>query len=510
MVDPNPTVSVNSPEACTSALPATLTASASGGTGGVTYAWSTGATTSTIGASTAGTYSVTVTDTKGCTGSGSGTLTVDPNPTVSVNSPEVCASTLPATLTATPSGPHSAGATFSWSTGATTSTISTSTAGTYSVTVTDTKGCTGSGIGTLTVDPNPTVSVNSVTACPGDPVTLTATASGGTGSVTYAWSTGATTSTISPSTGGTYSVTVTDTKGCTGSGSGTLTLRTDCGGHIFPTQTTCSDFTNGTAQRLPSLCYQPSSGTVGTATPGVFFYFTQVTAPSTSFCVDVIQTKACSSFKFLRIHQGNQIYIYSDSCQNLRQGSEITPGQGRVCITGATIGKHYIISVKYNVKSIQGSTYSGAPPTCQYNFVSSISGTPINPSADSISAAPGCSAGIGVGKAGLGDASEMSNAVPAQYALHANYPNPFNPTTQIKFDLPEASTVRLSVFNILGQEVATLVDGAMGAGYQSVEWNTANLQGSALPSGIYMYRLQATSMTTGKEFHDVMKMVLMK
>jgi hypothetical protein len=305
-------------------------------------------------------------------------------------------------------------------------------------------------------------------------------------------------------------VTVTDTKGCTGSGSGTLSLKTGCGGHIFPTQTTCSDFTSGTAQRLNALCYQPSSGTVGTATPGVFFYFTKVTAPSASFCVDIIQTKACSSFKYLRIHQGNQIYIYSAGCQSLRQGTEPSPGQGRVCITNATPGADYIISVKYNVKSIQGGTYSGAPPTCQYNFVSSIGGSPITPSADSISATPGCSAGIAPAKAGFANASDMSDAVPAQYALHTNYPNPFNPTTQIKFDLPEASNVRLSVFNILGQEVVTLVDGAMDAGYQAVEWNTANHEGAALPSGIYMYRLQATSMTSGKEFHDVMKMVLMK
>jgi hypothetical protein len=437
-------------------------------------------------------------------------LIVDPNPTVSVDGAEACASALPSTLTATPSGGTGA-VTFAWSTGATTSTISTSTAGTYSVTVTDTKGCTGSGSGRLTVDRNPTVSVNSPSVCEQAlPVVLTATPSGGTGAATFAWSTGATASTISVSTAGTYSVTVTDTKGCTGSGTGTLGVRTNCGGHIFPTQTTCGDFTSGNAVRLPSLCYKPQSGIVGTSTPGVIFYYTQVTAPGASFCVDVAQTKACGSFNILRIQNGNQIYIYDDTCKSLRQGNEPSPGQGHVCITGATPGKHYVISVKYNVKSMQGGTYSGAPPTCQYNFISSVNGTPVVESADSVSAIPGCSATTALGKSESGDASELSTATPAQYALHANYPNPFNPTTQIRFDLPEASTVRLSVFNILGQEVATLVDGAMGAGYQTVEWNTANLQGAALPSGMYMYRLQATSITSGKEFHDVMKMVLMK
>jgi hypothetical protein len=109
-----------------------------------------------------------------------------------------------------------------------------------------------------------------------------------------------------------------------------------------------------------------------------------------------------------------------------------------------------------------------------------------------------------------GDEKALAVTIPAGFALHANYPNPFNPTTQITYDLPEASNVRLSVYNVLGQEVARLVDGAIGAGYQTVEWNTANNAGLALPSGIYFYRLKATSLTTGSEFQDVKNMILMK
>jgi hypothetical protein len=109
-----------------------------------------------------------------------------------------------------------------------------------------------------------------------------------------------------------------------------------------------------------------------------------------------------------------------------------------------------------------------------------------------------------------GGEQALAVTIPAGFALHANYPNPFNPTTQIAYDLPEASNVRLSVYNVLGQEVARLVDGAIGAGYQTVEWNSATNSGLALPSGIYFYRLKATSLTTGKEFHDVKKMVLIK
>jgi hypothetical protein len=101
-------------------------------------------------------------------------------------------------------------------------------------------------------------------------------------------------------------------------------------------------------------------------------------------------------------------------------------------------------------------------------------------------------------------------AVPGEYALHANYPNPFNPTTLIQYDLPEASNVRVTVFNVLGEEVATLVNGEVGAGYRTVEWNTENSAGKSIASGVYIYQMKATSLTSGQEFFQVRKMVLMK
>ena len=89
--------------------------------------------------------------------------------------------------------------------------------------------------------------------------------------------------------------------------------------------------------------------------------------------------------------------------------------------------------------------------------------------------------------------------IPNQFALYQNYPNPFNPTTNIKFDLPEASWVTLKVYNIIGQEVASLINGEVNAGYHSVSFD-----GSKLPSGTYIYRLQ-----TGN-FIQTKKMVLLK
>ena len=96
--------------------------------------------------------------------------------------------------------------------------------------------------------------------------------------------------------------------------------------------------------------------------------------------------------------------------------------------------------------------------------------------------------------------------LPKEFALEQNYPNPFNPTTTVRYALPSNSIVTLKVFNVLGQIVATLVSGVLNAGYQSVEWNAANIA-----SGVYFYRLEATSIANpSKRFTQVKKMLLLK
>ncbi|MDP2207835.1 MAG: T9SS type A sorting domain-containing protein [Bacteroidota bacterium] len=97
--------------------------------------------------------------------------------------------------------------------------------------------------------------------------------------------------------------------------------------------------------------------------------------------------------------------------------------------------------------------------------------------------------------------------IPKEYVLYQNYPNPFNPTTKIKYDLPIASKVILKVYNVLGQEVATLVDEMQEAGFKSVE-----LDGTNLSSGVYFYRLMsnALSTSTGHVFISTKKIILLK
>jgi hypothetical protein len=89
--------------------------------------------------------------------------------------------------------------------------------------------------------------------------------------------------------------------------------------------------------------------------------------------------------------------------------------------------------------------------------------------------------------------------LPADFALSQNYPNPFNPSTTIKYDLPVDSRVSLKVFNILGQEVVTLVSEEQKAGYRSAQWNANNFA-----SGVYFYTLATNS------FVQTKKLVLMK
>jgi hypothetical protein len=103
-----------------------------------------------------------------------------------------------------------------------------------------------------------------------------------------------------------------------------------------------------------------------------------------------------------------------------------------------------------------------------------------------------------------------SKEMPENYALGQNYPNPFNPTTSITYELPEPSSVQLSVFNLLGQEVTTLIAADENSGAHTVVWNAMTNNNEQLPSGTYIYRLHAKSLTSDKEFEVTRKMILMK
>jgi len=104
---------------------------------------------------------------------------------------------------------------------------------------------------------------------------------------------------------------------------------------------------------------------------------------------------------------------------------------------------------------------------------------------------------LGGGTVGIED--EELEEIPTSFSLAQNFPNPFNPTTTIQFSLPKSGDVTLKIYNLLGEEVKTLIDDYKEIGNHSVQFNANNL-----PSGIYFYKLQAET------YNQVKKMILIK
>lgn len=97
-----------------------------------------------------------------------------------------------------------------------------------------------------------------------------------------------------------------------------------------------------------------------------------------------------------------------------------------------------------------------------------------------------------------------NNTLPEVFALHNNYPNPFNPITNIRYDIPEASDVRIDIYDLVGKKVKTLVSKQHQPGRYKIQWNATNEFGSAVATGMYIYKIQA------KDFVSVKKLLLMK
>jgi hypothetical protein len=109
-------------------------------------------------------------------------------------------------------------------------------------------------------------------------------------------------------------------------------------------------------------------------------------------------------------------------------------------------------------------------------------------------------------KLGLGnDVAQLeNNDLPTSFGLKQNYPNPFNPDTKLEFDVPHRSHVTITVFNVLGQQITTLVDEQMTAGSYVADWDGRASSGNQVASGIYFYKMEADG------FVETKKMMLLK
>jgi hypothetical protein len=149
-----------------------------------------------------------------------------------------------------------------------------------------------------------------------------------------------------------------------------------------------------------------------------------------------------------------------------------------------------------NLKSLEITPFSNADPKHELMYVYNewVNGVPhvqsLNPEVQG-------------GTIAL-DSRTPAASLPTEFALSQNVPNPFNPNTVVEYALPKDAQVNLSVYNVLGQHVKTLVDDMQRAGKQSVSWDGTDNSGSTVASGVYFYKLRAG------DFSDTKKMLLLK
>ncbi|MBI4789846.1 MAG: hypothetical protein HY782_22665 [Chloroflexi bacterium] len=146
-------------------------------------------------------------------------------------------------------------------------------------------------------------------------------------------------------------------------------------GKIAPTQTTCEMFVAGTASDLNELLYGVKGNTILNVAPGVLFYYTKFTAQSTNPTVLIEQSKTgMASFPFLGVQQNNQVSLYNADCSNSGLGTVVvTSGKVTVTMQGATVGREYVIGIKYDPSTVVGQRVP-SPTTVHYDFATKIGG----------------------------------------------------------------------------------------------------------------------------------------
>jgi hypothetical protein len=254
---------------------------------------------------------------------------------------------------------------------------------------------------------------------------------------------------------------------------------------------------------LKYICYTPSAGKVKNAIPGVFFYFTDIVAPSANFTIDVVQFNDGLLNKLFAVQQGKDIKLFDASCNKFAtvKVSEPTTGQAKMIVSGATPGAKYVLSVKYDSKSLIGASFTGTAPTSEYTFVTNINGVPVPASDGKVTAVPGCKDNTPLPLyCSMGGLKDQDLTVTD---LGANslkvFPNPFVNTVTIQFASAEDAHVIFEIHNVLGQKIATLMDGKVEGGVLNViEYQPVNLT-----PGVLFYRLIINDeVQTGKVIYN--------
>jgi len=320
----------------------------------------------------------------------------------------------------------------------------------------------------------PAVTVANRTVCTGMSGQLCANPTKGIGPYSYRWSNGATTQCITVADSGQYSVTITDSEGCSGTGSGWFRQR-ECRGLLAHTNTTCATFMDGTADGIADdIHVQISNNVISNIAPGVFFYFTKVTAPSSNFTVVIEQTKSSPDVPFCELQQA-QVSLYDGTCSNVGNGVESDPGQAQVDISGATAGQVFIISVKYSLKNLIGTTLPTSG-VIHYDFRTYIDGQLVDWDPD----------GIDVGDASAARSVGVDPTTDLGLALYRPMPNPFSSGMRMAYAVAKPNErVTIRVYDIAGRTVRTLANGAQSPGRYLVSWDGRDESGQRVQGSIY-------------------------
>ncbi|MCX6172633.1 MAG: Ig-like domain-containing protein [Flavobacterium sp.] len=345
--------------------------SVNGGTSPYTYSWngaSFTASTKDISNKPAGTYSVTITDNKGCTLAltfGTAIVIAQPAAALSLSTASTnvnCKGNASGSITLTTSGGTSP-YTYSWSNGITTKDLSNLAAGTYTVVVTDANSCTATTTVTITQPANNLSASNSATnvSCNGGTTgEINVTSTGGTTPYTYLWSTGATTEDLSAIAAGTYSVVVTDANGCTANSSATLTQQAAISVSGSVTNVLC----NGSSSGAITLTASGGTGTYTYNWGGGITSQNRTNLAAGTYTVTVMDASSCSSAdtSFI-ITQSPTIVINSVkkniSCKSASNGSiSLSVSGGNYPYSYSWTGSNGYTATTQNIDNIPAGNYS--------------------------------------------------------------------------------------------------------------------------------------------------------
>ena len=528
-VNPKPaaTISTSTAPTCYGTSNGSVTVLVSSGTSGYSYLWSNGQATATATGLAQGTYSVTVTDSKSCTATATQTIT-QPTALSASGTPSnaTCGQANGSIATSVSGG--TSGYTYHWSNSETTATATTLAAGTYNVTITDAHSCSTTISATITGSGTLTLATTAANAtCYGSASgSANASVTGNTGSVSYHWSTGATTASIQNLAAATYVVTITDGSGCSATSSKTVSQPTALSATVNVVDAGCGTSTNGSATAAVSggtgsYTYHWSNGAntavnsniaSGTYTLSVTdanscsATFSAVVASGSSLSASVTSANATcygsnNGTGHITLNNGTSPYAYSwsngatsVSVNNLAPGSySVTISDANHCTTQGSISvtQPNQIQVTTNSTSANGSqadgsatvaNISGATAPYQYFWSTGSTAQTITDIATgtygvTVTDANGCSQ---TATDVVGDKAATAISAVSNDLTFSLYPNPARTQVFVQFDQAGNAATTLSVRNILGQTIIS----------QLISVSQTELDLNALANGVYLVELR--------------------